>query len=134
VPGVAEKSTPWPDVPTTKLPVVAVTVVNRPVSAVVAPTETLFIVLAVVGLIVTVPVPVGLIATAALAGVMLVATERVILSPPPAPKESCVVPLEFLSVNPPEFVACTAAVVRLVAAISRPAVKLATDTCLVVLL
>jgi hypothetical protein len=93
-------------VPTTKLPVVAVTLVKRPVDAVVAPMEVLLMVLAAAGLIVTVPVPVGLIATAALAGVMLVATERVMLSPPPAPKESCVVPPEFLSAKPPEFVAC----------------------------
>ena len=62
-----------------------VSVVNAPVLGVVAPIDILLIVLAVAGLSVTVPVPVGAIDTAALAGLMFIATSTDTLLPPPPP-------------------------------------------------
>lgn len=59
--------------------------VNVPANGVVPPIATLFIELAVAGLMVTVPVPDGLIATAAFAGLMFVATSKLMLLPPPPP-------------------------------------------------
>ena len=70
------------------------------------PIATLFMVDAVAGLMVTVPVPVGLIATAALAGLMFVATSKETLFPPPAPHCNCAVPLEFRKA-PPALVAAS---------------------------
>lgn len=70
------------------------------------PIATLFMVEAAAGLMVTVPVPVGLIVTAALAGLMFVATSKETLLPPPAPHCNWDVPLA-LRKAPPALVAAS---------------------------
>jgi hypothetical protein len=106
----------------------AETVVKAPVDAVVAPMDMLLIVPTLVGAISiepepagfmwTWPVPVGLMSICALVPFRFVDTLTAKLSPPPAPINIWVVPVEFFSAKPPEPVAWTVGVVTLVDAVA----------------